>query len=152
MLRIPVYLRPVMTWAVESTPWMMWVSTPRLLKKSLALMGAIPAGVGVGLGVDVGLGVGVRVGLGEGVGVEIGLWRGCPPLVCFAGTYPTPRSKGSAIILPACACEIGALHKENKTADTSANLKRLFIAMSQSARVRYVLKRFSSLFIVKKRE
>jgi hypothetical protein len=49
------------------------VATPRLLKKSLALMGAIPPGVGLGLGVGVGVGLGVRVGVGVGEGVAVGV-------------------------------------------------------------------------------
>jgi hypothetical protein len=63
-----------MTCPVESMPWMMWVTTPRLLKKSLALIGAIPPGVGLEMGVGVGVGLGVRVGEGvtAGVGVLVG--------------------------------------------------------------------------------
>ena len=52
------------------------MSTPRLLKKSLALMGAIPPGVGLGLGAGVGVGVGIRVGVGEGVGLGVGFGVG----------------------------------------------------------------------------
>ena len=54
------------------------MSTPRLLKKSLALIGAIPPGVGLGLGagVGVGVGVGVRVGVGEALGVGVGVGVG----------------------------------------------------------------------------
>ena len=57
------------------------MSTPRLFKKSLALIEAIPSGVGVGVGVAVGIGVDVGVGVAVEVCATVGVGAEVEPTV-----------------------------------------------------------------------